>query len=40
MMHEYTICTVADEEIYRKQCKAIEKRFNIKPENVLEDVDG
>ena len=40
MMHEYTICTVADEEIYRKQCQAIEKRFNIKPENVLEDVDG
>lgn len=39
-MHEYTICTVADEEIYRKQCKSIEKRFNIKPENVLEDVDG
>lgn len=39
-MHEYTICTVADEEIYKIQCKAIEKRFNIKPEKVLEDVDG
>lgn len=39
-MHEYTICTVADKEIYRKQCKAIEKRFNIKSEKELEDVDG
>lgn len=39
-MHEYTICTVADEEIYKKQCKAIEKRFNLKPEKILEDVDG
>ena len=40
-MFEYQICNVADDEIFRKQCAAIEK--NIVPlskEKLLEDVDG
>ena len=40
-MQEYNVCTIADEDIFRRQCKAIEK--NIKPlkkEELLTDVDG
>lgn len=38
--HIYTICTVADQNIYDRQCKAIENRLNIKPSEKLTDVDG
>lgn len=40
-MFEYYICNAADNEIFQKQCAAIEK--NIAPlskEKLLEDVDG
>lgn len=38
---EYTICTQFDEELFKKQCKAFEKKFpNIEKEPLLEDVDG
>lgn len=40
-MFEYYICNAADDEIFQKQCAAIEK--NIAPlskEKLLEDVDG
>ena len=37
----YTICTQPDEELFCKQCIAIEKRFpNIPRDDWLEDVDG
>lgn len=40
-MFEYWICNMVDDEIFKKQCVAIEK--NIAPlqkERLLEDVDG
>ena len=40
-MHIYTICNFADEEIFYKQCIAIEKRLQpLEKEEILEDVDG
>ena len=40
-MFEYAICTEPDEDIFYRQCKALEKRF---PEmaklKLLDDVDG
>jgi hypothetical protein len=37
----YTICNEPDEEIFVKQCSAIEKNIpGLKKDNVLEDVDG
>lgn len=40
-MYEYNICTEADEEIFNKQCKALEKYIpNLRKENLLIDVDG
>lgn len=39
--YDYNICTVADEEIFRKQCIALEKNIpNLQKEQLLEDVDG
>lgn len=40
-MFDYTICTVADEEIFEKQCAALEKHVpNLKFVVQAEDVDG
>ncbi|MBT9811183.1 hypothetical protein GPL26_16270 [Enterocloster citroniae] len=40
-MYEYYICDTADDEIFRKQCVAIEKNIApLKKEKLLEDVDG
>lgn len=40
-MYEYNICNVYDKEIFKKQCKAIEKHIpNLTKENLLDDVDG
>jgi len=40
LKHEYMICTVADEEIYYKQCAALEKHIpGIKKLDELHDVD-
>lgn len=40
-MFEYYICNTADDEIFRKQCTAIEKNVApLKKELLLEDVDG
>ncbi len=40
-MFEYTICNQADENIFRKQCLALEKNIpDLIKENTLEDVDG
>lgn len=40
-MFEYNICDMADDEIFRKQCVAIEKNIiPLKKEKLLEDVDG
>jgi len=40
-MFEYTICTEPDEDIFYRQCKALEKRFpEMQKEELLEDVDG
>lgn len=40
-MYEYNICNVYDQEIFKKQCKAIEKHIsNLTKENLLDDVDG
>lgn len=39
-MYEYIICNQADEEIFRKQCAALEKRLTgIKKTQFLHDVD-
>lgn len=39
-MFEYNICTEADNNIYAKQCNALEKRVpGIKKERELHDVD-
>ncbi|MEG0449506.1 MAG: hypothetical protein RR595_06585 [Lysinibacillus sp.] len=40
-MFEYTICNQADEEIFEKQCAALEKRVpGIKKSDSSMDVDG
>lgn len=40
-MFRYNICTQADNKIFEKQCKAIEKHIpNIQKEVLLVDVDG
>lgn len=40
-MYEYNICNVYDQEIFKKQCKAIEEHIpNLTKENLLNDVDG
>lgn len=40
-MFEYTICNQADEEIFGKQCTALEKRIpGIEKTDSLVDVDG
>ena len=39
-MFHYSICTVPDEEIFIKQCKALEKNIDgLKKEKLLIDVD-
>lgn len=39
-MFEYNICNEADEEIFVKQCEALENRIpNIKKDKLLIDVD-
>ena len=39
-MFHYTICTLPDEEIFKKQCYAFEKHIpDIVKEQLLEDVD-
>ena len=40
-MFHYNICTVADDDIFDKQCNALETNIpNIKKGELLEDVDG
>lgn len=40
-MFEYSICTVPDNEVFARQCKAIEKRIpGIKKAELFVDVDG
>lgn len=40
-MYDYNICTVADRELFKKQCLAIEKHIpNLTKKELLEDVDG
>ena len=40
-MYDYNICTVDDEEIFYKQCKALEKHIpNLVKVDLLQDVDG
>lgn len=40
-MFEYAICTEPDEDVFYRQCKALEKRFpEMKKLNMLDDVDG
>ena len=40
-MYTYSICNVADEEIFTKQCATIEKYLQpLEKEELLEDVDG
>lgn len=40
-MYEYNICTRADEDIYRKQCKALEKHIpGLVKGDELTDVDS
>ncbi len=40
-MFEYNICNQADEEIFNKQCLAIEKHIKHLSKNpILDDVDG
>lgn len=39
-MHEYTICTQPDEEIFYKQCAALEKHVpGLIKDKLLQDVD-
>ncbi|CAI3194929.1 hypothetical protein [Clostridium neonatale] len=39
-MYEYNICNQADEEIFLKQCNALENKIpNIKKDKLLIDVD-
>lgn len=40
-MFEYQICNMAEDEIFKKQCIAIEKNITpLQKEKLLEDVDG
>lgn len=40
-MYEYTICNVADQEIFEKQCRALEKAIpKLEKTDRLQDVDG
>lgn len=40
-MYHYNICSEADNEIFQKQCRAIEKNIpSISKEKPLEDIDG
>lgn len=40
-MFEYYICNTADDDIFRKQCSAIENKLKpLLKERLLEDVDG
>lgn len=40
-MLTYTICNQADEELFNKQCAALEKNIHpLEKENILDDVDG
>lgn len=40
-MFHYDICTVNNEEFFKKQCRALEKRIpGIVKGNLLDDVDG
>ena len=40
-MFEYEICNVFDEDLFKKQCEALEKYIpQIKKTDYLEDVDG
>lgn len=40
-MFEYNICNMPDEEIFKKQCAALEKHIpNLKKGNLLHDVDN
>lgn len=39
-MLEYNICTQADEDVFTKQCSALEKIPNIQKGDLLSDVDG
>lgn len=40
-MFHYSVCTVADGDIFEKQCKALETHVpNIQKGEILEDVDG
>lgn len=40
-MYEYSICNKCDEEIFNKQCKALESNIpNLKKKECLIDVDG
>lgn len=40
-MYEYNICNQADEEIFNKQCEALEKHIpDLKKGNLLSNIDG
>ena len=40
-MFEYNICTKANEDIFKKQCRALEKNIpNLKKDVLLVDVDN
>lgn len=41
MMFEYSICNQADEEIFKRQCNALEKKFSelLVKDNFLTDVE-
>lgn len=40
-MYTYPVCNMADEDIFIKQCAAIEKYLNpLEKDELLEDVDG
>ena len=40
-MFDYNVCNQADQELFYKQCAAIEKNIpNLQKHEVLEDVDG
>ncbi len=41
MIKTYSVCTVADEDIFRKMCEKIEQTIpGLNKESLLEDVDG
>ncbi len=40
-MYHYSICTIADEVIFQKQCRALETHLpHLVKDELLEDVDG